>query len=140
MAELMEKVLATYGEKCRIRKIDLQVGGYEDCLLSGDLDRTQEVFENIFENAFKYGDGRQISITFYEEDYCHLIKVFNTGEAISDNEFNHIFDSFFRGSNAVGKQGNGLGLYICRQIMSKMDGEIFALKEEEGIGLVMVFR
>lgn len=140
LEDLMENVLETYTEKCNIRKIDLQVKSYENCLLQGDMDKTQEVFENLFENAFKYGDGRQITITFYEEEYCHLIKVFNTGEPVSDNEFNHIFDSFFRGSNATGHQGNGLGLYICQQIMRKMDGEIFAQKEDGGIALILVFR
>ena len=65
-------------------------------------------WRNLFENAFKYGDGRRIKLEFYEEDYCQLIQVFNTGEPVSDNDFNHIFESFFRGSNSRGKQGNGL--------------------------------
>ena len=65
---------------------------------------------------------------------------FNTGQPVSDNDFNHIFESFFRGSNSGGKQGNGLGLYICREIMHKMDGEIFAQKEEECMAFVLVLR
>jgi signal transduction histidine kinase len=38
----------------------------------------------------------------------------------------HIFDSFWRGSNAGKHKGSGLGLYICRQLMHKMSGDIFA--------------
>lgn len=140
LKDLMEKVLTTYAEKCRIRMVDLKIASYENRLLKGDLERAVEVFENLFENAFKYGDGRSIRITFYEEDYCQLIRIYNTGEAVTDNEFNHIFESFFRAANSDGIQGNGLGLYICREIMRKMGGEIFAQKDEKGMAFVLVFR
>ncbi|MDF2675402.1 MAG: sensor histidine kinase, partial [Clostridiales bacterium] len=59
---------------------------------------------------------------------------------ISQNEFNHIFESFYRASNAKDKPGNGLGLYICKAIMEKMDGEIFAECESEGMSFTLVFR
>ena len=140
LADLMKKVLDTYREQCSIRITDLETGEFENRLLRGDLERTLEVFENIFENAFKYGDGRRIEITFYEEDYRQLIRIFNTGTPVSDTDFNHIFESFFRAGNSKGRQGNGLGLYICREIMRKMGGEIFAEKSEDGMAFVMVFR
>lgn len=140
LADLMKKVLDTYREQCSIRITDLETGEFENRLLRGDLERTLEVFENIFENAFKYGDGRRIEITFYEEDYRQLIRIFNTGTPVSDTDFNHIFESFFRAGNSKGRQGNGLGLYICREIMRKMGGEIFAEKSENGMAFVMVFR
>ena len=139
-ADLMDRVLDTYRERCRIRMVDLSVGEYENLLLKGDLERALEVFGNIFENAFKYGDGRKIVLSFYEEDYCHLIRIYSTGKPVTDNEFNHIFESFFRASNSRGKEGNGLGLYICREIMRRMDGEIFAQRDEDGMAFVLVFR
>lgn len=139
LSEVMEKVLATYQEKCHIRMLELSIGEYENRLLKGDLERTLEVFENIFENAFKYGDGRRIEITFYEEDYCQLIRIFNTGVPVTDNEFNHLFESFYRAGNSAGKQGNGLGLYICKEIMQKMDGQIFVEKASDGMAFVLVF-
>ena len=139
-ADLMDRVLDTYRERCRIRMVDLSVGEYENLLLKGDLERALEVFGNIFENAFKYGDGRKIVLSFYEEDYCHLIRIYSTGKPVTDNEFNHIFESFFRAANSRGKEGNGLGLYICREIMRRMDGEIFAQRDEDGMAFVLVFR
>lgn len=77
-------------------------------------------------NSFKYGDGKELLIDFYEEDDCQVIRVFNTGQPVADTEMPHLFDSFYRGSNTAGKSGNGLGLYIGRQIMNQMGGEIFA--------------
>lgn len=140
LSGLMEKVLDIYKEKCSLRMIRLYTGSYYDRLLKGDMERSLEVFENIFENAFKYGDGRNIEITFKEEEYCQLIRIYNTGERVSDNDINHIFESFFRGTNSEGKQGSGLGLYICREIMHKMGNEIYAEKCEDGMAFVLVFK
>jgi signal transduction histidine kinase len=140
LKDLIDKVILTYKEKCNLKMIDFIVEEYSNKLVKGDLERAFEVIGNIIENAFKYGDGKEIKISFYEEDYCQLIKIFNSGETVSQNEFNHIFDSFYRGSNAKDKSGNGLGLYICKYIMGKMDGEIFAECEGEGMSFTLVLR
>ncbi|WP_041139500.1 sensor histidine kinase [Beduini massiliensis] len=140
LSDLMNRVLAVYQEQCDLRQIELTVQKFDNRLLKGDIERSQEVFENLFENVFKYGDGRRIDLSFYEEDYCQLIRFFNTGNPVCDNEFNHIFESFFRGSNSQGLKGNGLGLYICREYMRKMEGDIFAEKSQEGMAFILVFR
>lgn len=140
LQDMMKKVLNNYEELCILRQIQLEIHSYENKLLKGDIDRSQEVLENILENAFKYGDGKRIDISFYEEDGCQIICIFNTGIAVTDNDLNHIFDSFFRGTNSNGQQGSGLGLYICQTLMRKMDGAIFAKKQKEGMELHVVFR
>lgn len=94
LADLLKRVLDVYWEQCVLRHIDFKVHPYENRLLKGDIERSQEVFENIIENAFKYGDGRKIEISFYEEDYCQLIRIYNTGEVVCDHEFQHLFESF----------------------------------------------
>ncbi|MCH1983374.1 HAMP domain-containing histidine kinase [Ruminococcus sp. OA3] len=138
--DLIRRLRDTYEEKCRMRMIDLKIGQYENLLLKGDLERSLEVLGNIMENAFKYGDGRRIEISFHEEDYCHLIRIYNTGEPVTDHEFNHIFESFFRGGNSGGQEGSGLGLYICMEIMRRMSGAVFAEKDDSGMAFVLVFR
>jgi Osmosensitive K+ channel histidine kinase len=50
----------------------------------------------------------------------------NSGSTITQEELPHIFDSFWRGANAESVKGSGLGLYICRKLMEKMDGSIYA--------------
>jgi signal transduction histidine kinase len=96
--------------------------------------------DNLLENALKYGDGEAIHISFREEDFRQLVIIENTGIPIPAAELSHIFTSFWRGSNAAGKQGNGLGLYICRQLLHKMDGEIFAETTDTGMRFVIVLR
>ena len=107
--------------------------------MSGDIDRSVEVIQNIMENAVKYGDGKKISLEFSEEDDCVLITVVNSGSSLSDTELPHIFDSFWRAANAANTSGSGLGLYICRQIMRKMNGEIFAEIHGDKMSVTAVF-
>ena len=52
----------------------------------------------------------------------------------------NIFDSFYRGKNAEGIQGSGLGLYICKHLMQKMDGDVYAEAEEGGFKAVAVVK
>ena len=99
---------------------------YGNCILYGDPDRLTEVLQNIIENAIKYGDGHYIRLTFSDEEDCRLITVTNSGCTLPEQELVHIFDSFKRGSNVGSKSGSGLGLYICRQLMDAMKGDVFA--------------
>ncbi len=126
LSELITRIKQYYTEKLQLIKTEFSVSEYTDCLLSGDLDRSVEVVQNVVENAIKYGDGKSIAIRFSEEDGCILVTVKNSGCSLSENDLPHIFDSFWRGENAEHEKGSGLGLYICRQLMHKMNGEIFA--------------
>lgn len=140
LSELVKMAGNQYQEICGLRHHKFSIGNYEDRLLKGDIDRAAEVCENLMENALKYGDGREIRITFDEEDYCQLIHIYNTGEAVETQEMIHLFDSFYRGKNGKGKEGSGLGLYISLELMRKMDGDIYARRMEDGMEFVMVFR
>ena len=139
LKDYIDKVRECYEPECRLVMTDFTIGGYENKLLKGDIDCAFEVMENLMENAFKYGDGKKIAIDFYEEDYCQIIRVYSTGNAVPENEMPHLFDSFYRGSNVNNKEGNGLGLYINRQIMLKMGGDIFAKRKEDGMSFCMVY-
>lgn len=126
LSDVINKTGLYYGEKLKLVNTSFTIGKYTDCLLYGNISRSEEVLQNIIENAIKYGDGKSISIYFVEEEGCILVSVKNSGNTLAETEMPHIFDSFWRGSNAGSNKGNGLGLYICRQLMYKMDGDIFA--------------
>ena len=123
---IINKVLAYYNEKMQRLHIDFSIAQVDECLIYGDEDRIIEVLQNTIENAIKYGDGTEITISFEEEENCKLITVSNSGCDLSEDELPHIFDSFYRGSNSEKEDGSGLGLYICKELMHRMDGEVFA--------------
>ena len=139
LSELIEKITGYYREKLALIKTDFNVGKYKNCLLSGDLSRSVEVLQNVMENALKYGDGRRMELIFSEDDECVQIAVTNGGCTLGKDDLPHIFESFWRGANAENIRGSGLGLYICRQLMRKMNGEIFAEIDNGIITVTAVF-
>ena len=140
LKEVMEGITAYYKDKLSVIHTEFEIGEYDNALLSADKDRLVESLQNLMENAIKYGDGRKISISFSEEEDCKLITVENTGCTLEEGEINNIFDSFYRGSNTTNIQGNGLGLYIVKQLMTKMDGDVFAEKEQDIFKVTLVVR
>ncbi|MBO5088480.1 MAG: HAMP domain-containing histidine kinase [Lachnospiraceae bacterium] len=124
--DVLEQVREYYQDKMQLNQIAFDMGPYSNCLVYGDQDRLVEVLQNIIENAIKYGDGKHIWLDMQREEEEYIIRISNTGCQLEDKELPHIFDSFFRGSNIDNKPGSGLGLYICRQLMHLMEGEITA--------------
>lgn len=139
LSQLLNRITGYYREKLSLVQTAFLADKYEDCLLKGDLDRSVEVIQNLMENAIKYGDGKYIRIHTSQEDGCRLVTVQNSGCSLTETELPHIFDSFWRGSNTGNQKGNGLGLYICRQLMHKMNGEIFAQVKEGDMTVTVVF-
>lgn len=140
LSEVLQIILNYYREKMLLNHTEFTLDDVSDCLLYGDLDRTVEVMQNVIENALKYGDGKKIHIYFKEEEECKLIEIENSGCNLGKEEVSNIFDSFYRGSNSEGVKGSGLGLYICKQLLHKMDGEIYAAISENQFIATIVLR
>lgn len=139
LSELIGTVKNFYTEKLALLKTEFIIDGQPDCILCGDKERAVEVIQNIMENAVKYGDGKRISISFSKEEDCQLIHISDSGCTLSDSELPHIFDSFWRGSNTGSQSGSGLGLYICRTLMIKMNGDIYARIKDGNMIVTAVF-
>lgn len=139
LSELVQSITEYYGEKLALVKQEFVVGDFKDRLLFGDLNRAVEILQNVMENAIKYGDGNRIEIFFPDDEEGVLISIKNGGCSLDISELPHIFESFHRGANAENIRGSGLGLYICRQLIHKMNGEIFAEIHEDLITVTMVF-
>ena len=140
LSELINSISVYYSEKLSLIHTQFSVAEYGNCILEGDIDRSVEVLQNITENAIKYGDGKEIGISFSEEENCQLITIKNSGCTLYETELPNIFDSFWRGSNAEEGKGSGLGLYICRKLMNKMNGEIFAEIKDGYMLVTAVFK
>lgn len=95
--------------------------------LYADKDLVRVAILNILSNAIKYTPpGGSVILKVSEEDDHIHIDVTDTGCGISEHEFPHIFEKFYRSSNEeVKKQtGNGLGLALSKEIINLHDGEI----------------
>ena len=92
-----------------------------------DKDKFQQIMTNLIENAAKYSN-ENTTITIATEpagDYVS-IKVTDRGVGILPENYNKIFTKFSRIDNPLTRkvQGSGLGLYITKNLVEKMDGRI----------------
>lgn len=140
LSETVQAIETYYRDKLSVIHTEFVVEEFADCLLKGDKNRLIEVLQNIMENAIKYGDGAYIRISYEDEEDCKLITIENSGCSLKEEELPNLFDSFYRGSNSHGIKGNGLGLYICKNLMRKMDGEVFAQVNGEKFRVTVVVR
>ncbi len=139
LSGLVREIKGHYCGQLALSGTDFAVGEYDDCLIKGDIDRSVEVLQNLMENAIKYGNGRWISLAFSQEENCVLVTVKNSGCTLPAAELPHIFESFWRGSNVGSTPGSGLGLYICRKLMHRMNGEVFAACRGDELAVTVVF-
>lgn len=140
LSEVLKATESYYKDKLSVIHTEFQVDEIPECLVRGDKNRMVEVLQNVMENAIKYGDGRRIRISSGEEEDCKLIQIENSGCSLKKEELPNLFDSFYRGSNSTNMKGNGLGLYICKTLMRKMEGEIFAQMKEDVFYVTIVVR
>ncbi len=138
--EVITNINNYYKDKLALNNIDFSIISNHNFLIYGDIERAEEVIQNVMENAIKYGDGNKIWLETTENNDAFIVMVGNTGCTLDVNELPHIFDSFWRGSNISDNPGSGLGLYICRQLMHLMDGEILAkIDENRNIYIYIIF-
>lgn len=136
--DLISKFEKNYSEKFQLLRIDFSVEKYINYVVKGDLDRLLEAMENIAENAIKYGNGNWIKINMTKQENFLVVKIINSGRPVDSAEFIHMFESFWRGKNATQKEGSGLGLYICKEIMKKTGGDVFVESTEESMCFALV--
>jgi signal transduction histidine kinase len=90
------------------------------------------VLQNLLVNAVKYTPrGGEISFAADIKDLLLTLTIADTGRGIPRHEVGHIFEKFYRASNArdMAFQGTGLGLYVVKRILDQIGGEISFISE-----------
>jgi signal transduction histidine kinase len=108
--------------------------------VSGDEDRLRQILLNLVDNAVKYSpDGGQIEVSVQVTDGGLRIAVRDEGLGIPHGEQQRIFGKFYRvdPQQTRGVGGTGLGLYICRELVRRMDGRV-SVSSKEGEGSTFV--
>lgn len=105
-------------------------------LFEYDEARMIQLFQNILGNALKFTEEQgTIQTKFSEKEDLLIIKIFNTGKNIPEEDLEVIFDKFYqsKNQNIIKPTGSGLGLAISKRIVEAHNGTIKA--ENSGLGV-----
>ena len=124
--ELKAMIEKELSDRIRLARVPFTVDCTEDTLINSDKWGLFRVIAQLIENALKYGDGTGMTVTMQRQDDGFCITVRNKGALLPEREMPYIFKSYWRGSNASGKEGSGIGLYVAHEIVKKLGGTLMA--------------
>jgi signal transduction histidine kinase len=104
-----------------------------------DPDKIEQVLTNLVENAVKYSDGGDVTVTGQVTDAEVEVAVRDHGVGIPTDQLPLIFTKFYRRAGHGSPGGTGLGLFIARGLVEAHDGRIWADSSPEH-GTTLRFR
>ncbi len=99
-----------------------------------DSDKTQQILLNILDNAAKYSkNSKKIDIKIFAKNDFVVFSITNWGNYIEKDKIPKIFEKFYRIDSYINSkaQGSGLGLYIVKNLVDKMQGKIEVKSEQD---------
>jgi two-component system sensor histidine kinase/response regulator len=129
-ADALAETAAVPEMKDNLRKMPIAVEVKDDPAVLGDPQLLKIVVRNLINNAVKYGqEGTAVRVTLERTGGEAVLTVRNEGVGISSEDIrNRLFRKFGRlkQKGTEGVKGSGLGLYICKKIVEKHNGRIWA--------------
>lgn len=95
--------------------------------VAANREHVWHIFQNLLGNAIKYRSERplEVGVDASREKDVWVFAVRDNGIGIDSDDYGHIFEMFRRGRNNTAREGNGLGLATCKNIVERYNGRIW---------------
>lgn len=136
IGDVILEIIKNSSYKAKKKKIKLEYIEKDIPLVIANQDKVKEIITNLVDNAIKYSPEKtniKISHEILKEGVVTHVK--DTGFGISEKERENLFEKFYRIRNDETKHisGTGLGLFIVKTLVEKMNGEIWVdSKKDKG--------
>lgn len=136
--KLIERAAAPLAIPMDLRNQQLVIHCGQECF-TGDLVWTGEALGNILKNCTEHTpEGGSITVTVQETALYTQIEVEDTGSGFSPGDIPHLFERFYKGTNAA-ENSYGIGLALARTIISAQNGTVQAMNGEQGAKFLIKF-
>lgn len=136
LSALVRESVGVYAVQAQARGLEFIAQIDEDCYLTGDAFRLEQVVRNLMSNALKHvKSAGQLRLTLEKNTETAIITVYNEGEPIQADELEAIWMSFYRGTLARENQidGFGIGLALVKEIVLKHNGTVAVENVSQGV-------
>jgi two-component system, OmpR family, sensor kinase len=101
--------------------------------VTGDRDLLGLAFYNLVENALKYSaPGDAVEVRAVEDGRWVVVDIADSGPGIAGEDLPRVFEELYRGANARGLEGSGLGLALVRRVIERHGGEVSVRSRQDG--------
>ncbi|HGM3506418.1 TPA: sensor histidine kinase [Clostridioides difficile] len=122
-----------------LHNITLQINVPKGTKIWGDLNWLSEAIQNIFKNCMESaGDNGKIDIICEDNLLFTEVTIHDSGEGFKKEDLPSLFNRFYRGKNSS-TAGYGIGLALCKTIITRQGGTITAKNHPQG-GAIFVIR
>jgi signal transduction histidine kinase len=141
LKDAVERIIKNNETILETKKIKLENKISNKYIINADKLRLEELFSNIIENSVKYNkENGKIVIDAEKDKNFVKISVKDTGIGMSSEQIRLIFDEFYKADKSRHDfDSSGLGLSICKRIVEKHDGKIWAESPGPGKGTTIFF-
>jgi len=105
--------------------------------IQGDIAELQLALSHLLKNAISFTSQGRISVRAFSQQNTIIVEIKDTGIGIPEDDWERIFERFYRVDQARSTPGAGLGLAITRKIIKDHDGKI---EVESVLGQGSLFR
>lgn len=132
---LIDEVIKELSVEAQKKGLQLASQANEKYIISADAARLKQALINLIGNAVKYTPAGSVTVKLQEKKGKLEIKIIDTGIGMSAQDRERLFQKFYRVRNDKTKNitGTGLGLWITKQIVEMMKGQIY-IDSIEGVG------
>lgn len=125
VAALIRQIVAGLKAQFAQKSIELNVVRYNKVVAYTDPYRLSQAIYNLVTNAYKFTPpGGNVTIAYQAADEQLVLSVQDTGIGIPPEDQSRVFEAYFRGENALQTSGEGLGLYLAKENLRQIGGNI----------------
>ncbi len=133
----LDDIYKAFADYAKYHAIEFNYSKQSDVTLWLDKTQMEKVFYNLLSNAFKFVDDvhGKVSMLINETPDLVQVQIEDNGIGISKEKIDHIFDPYFQIDTIQvnpKRKGSGIGLALCKQILTEHVGEISVHSDENG--------
>lgn len=132
LTALIERAVRPLAISLELRNIRVELGVPEGITITGDSRWLAEALQNILKNCMEsLGTGGQIEISCRDNPLFTELTIHDDGQGFQPADLPHVFERFYRGENE-NATGYGIGLALCKLIVTRQNGTITAKNHPQG--------
>jgi len=124
-SDLLKQIVNGLRMQFEKKKIELELSMQQKVRLRTDKYKLSQAIYNLLTNAYKFTkENGKVSIQYQVTADQLIIDIYDTGIGISENEITRIFNAYYRSDRVMETSGEGIGLYIAKENITKINGDI----------------